>query len=137
MLEKVQRCCIEPLQIVEEQDQRVFQACEYLGEASEYQQEAILSVLWWKVRNRWLRTDYEFQFRDEVNNEQPIRVQRLPKLVAPSREFGPALNQQPADEALKCLRQRRIRDVALVLVELARCKKTARRHEHLLELVDN
>src|SRR5713101_1708372 len=69
MLEEIERRRVEPLQIVEEQGERVFRPCEYLDEAPEHQLEPILGVLWWKIRNRWLRADYEFQFRDEVNNE--------------------------------------------------------------------
>src|SRR5271154_3461231 len=137
MLEEVERRCINPLQIVEEQGERVFRPCEYADEAPEHQLDPILSFLWWKVRNRWLRADYEFQFRDEVNNEQPIRVQCLLKIVAPTLELGLALTQQPADEAPKGLRQRGIRDVALVLVEFARCKKAAWRNQNFVELVDD
>src|SRR5207302_4016654 len=88
LLEEVECRCIKPLQIVEEQRKRVFRPCEYLDEASEDQLEPILGVLWWKIRNRWLCTDYEFQFRYEVNNDRPIRVQRLLKMLAPTLEFG-------------------------------------------------
>ena len=41
------------------------------------------------------------------------------------------------DQALKGLRQRRIGDVALVLVELARGEEPARRHQRLVQLVDD
>jgi hypothetical protein len=128
VLEEVERRCIKPLQIVEEQRERVFRPCEYLDEAPEDQLEPILSVLWWKIQNWRLRADYEFQFGDEVNNEQPIRVQRSLKMLAPTLELGLALTQQPANEALKRLRQCGVRDVALVLIELAGREKAARRH---------
>src|SRR5712691_9063095 len=137
VIDEVERRCIKPLQIVEEQRERVFRPCEYLDEAPEDQLKPILGVLWWKIRNRGLRANYELQFRNEVNNERPIRVQRLAKMVAPALELGLALTQQPADEALKGLRQRGVRNVALVLVEFARCKKAAWRNQHLVELVDN
>src|ERR1700704_6186803 len=58
-------------------------------------------------------------------------------MVAPNLELGLALSQYPADEVLKGLRQCGIGDLALVLIELARCKKAAWRHEHLVELVHN
>ena len=45
------------------------------------------------------------------------------KRIAPVRQLRFALAQQRADQALKGLRQGGIRDVALVLVELARCKE--------------
>ena len=48
-----------------------------------------------------------------------------------------ALAEKRADKAPKGLRQSGIRDVALVLVELARGKKAARRNEHLVQLIDD
>ena len=40
------------------------------------------------------------------------------------------------DEALKSLRQGGVRNIALVLVELAGCEKSARRNQQLVQLVD-
>src|ERR1700744_6481017 len=40
------------------------------------------------------------------------------------------------DKALKSLGQRGVRNITLVLVELARGKKAPRRNKHLMELVD-
>ena len=48
-----------------------------------------------------------------------------------------ALTQKRTDKALKGLCQSGIRDVALVLVELARCKKTAGWNKHFMELIDD
>src|SRR5215471_1668733 len=45
--------------------------------------------------------------------------------------------QKRADEALKGLRQGGIRNIALVLIELARCKKAARRNQGFVQLIDN
>ena len=50
-------------------------------------------------------------------------------------KLGFALPQERTDQTLKGLRQGGIRDVALVLVELARGKQAARRHQHLVQLV--
>ena len=41
------------------------------------------------------------------------------------------------DQALDGLREGRIRDVSLVLVELARCKKASGRDERFMEFIDN
>src|SRR3977135_2233385 len=122
MLEEIEGRGVEPLQIIEEQGERVFRLCEHIDETPARRWEPILSVLWREVRNRWLRADDELQFRNEVDNERPIRVQCLPKTVAPTLELGLALAQQPADEALKGVSQRGLRDVAFVLVEFARRK---------------
>src|ERR1700692_4729976 len=113
MLEEIERRRVEPLQIVEDQRERMFRPCEYRDEAPEDQLESILSVLRWKIRHRWLRADYKFQFRDKVNNEQPVWAQRLLKMLAPTLELGLALTQQPPDAALERLRQGGIGGVAL------------------------
>src|SRR5262245_11052752 len=49
--------------------------------------------------------------------------------------FAPA--QKWTDKALKGLRQSGIRDIALVLVELARCEKATWRNQGLVQLIDD
>ena len=78
-----------------------------------------------------------FELRDEVDHQLAVRAQRLPRGVAPTRQLGVALAEELPDQALKRLRQRRIRDVALVLVELAGREQSARRHQRLVQLVDD
>ena len=53
------------------------------------------------------------------------------------RSCGVARAEQRPDEALKRLRERRIRDVPLVLVELAGGEEPARRHQHLVQFIDD
>ena len=67
----------------------------------------------------------------------PFGAERFRQGVAPAAELRIALAQQLADEALKGLSQRRIGNVALVLIELAGGKETARRDQHLVQLVDD
>ena len=57
ILEQIERCCIEPLQIVEEQRERMFRPCEYADKSPEYQLEAALRILWRKLGNRRLFSD--------------------------------------------------------------------------------
>src|SRR5262245_59774660 len=59
------------------------------------------------------------------------------KGVAPDAELCFALTQKRTNKALKGLRQSGIRNVALVLVELAGGKKAARRNERLMEFIDD
>ena len=68
---------------------------------------------------------------------RPFGPSASQKRVAPARQLGVALAEKRPDQALKGLRQRRIRDVALVLVELAGREQPARRHQHLVQLVDD
>src|ERR1700726_1105414 len=119
MLDQVERRHAEPLQIVEKQRQRMFGPREDAEKSPEHQLETALCLLRRKLLDRRLLSDEEVQFGDNVNHEPPVRVQGLAQRVAPAGQFGVALAQQPADEALKGLRQRGIRDVALVLIELA------------------
>ena len=134
---KIQRRGVEPLQIVEEQGERMFRPREYADESAEHQLKTALRFLRRKFRDRRLLADDELQFRDEIDHELSVRVQRLAQRVAPSAQLFFALTQEWTDEALKGLRERRIRNVSLVLVELARRKKTSGRNERLVEFIDD
>ena len=109
----------------------------HADEPPENQLEPALRVLWRKNRDRRLFSDDELQFRNEVDDKQGVRAERLLKGVAPDAQLCFALAQKRTDQALKRLRQRGIRNVALVLVELARGKKPARRNEQLMQLIDH
>ena len=74
ILEQIERRRVEPLQIVEEQGEGVLGPCEYADESPEHQLETALRVLWRKLRNRCLFSDDELQVRDEVHNEQAVRL---------------------------------------------------------------
>ena len=119
ILEQIERRRVEPLQIVEEQRQRMFRPGEDADEAPEHQLETSLRVLRRQLRDRRLFADDELQFGDQIDDEPSVRAQRLQQCVAPAAQLGLALAEQRPDEALKSLRQRRIRNVAFVLVELA------------------
>src|SRR6266566_7674939 len=119
MLEEVERCCIQPLQIVEEQGERMFRPREHTNKSPEYQLKAALRVLWGKLRDRWLGSDHELQLGNEIQDELTVRAERLTQRVSPPAKLHIAFTQKRADKALKGLRQGGVRDVALVLVELA------------------
>ena len=73
--------------------------------------------------------------RNQVDDELAVRPQRLPQGAAPLAHLRFALGEDLTNEGLERLRQGRVRDVALVLVELAGCEEAARRDEHLVQLV--
>src|SRR6202043_3665898 len=77
VLEEVERRGIKPLQIVEEQRERVLPRGERPEEAPEHHLEAVLRVLRRQVRDRWLFSDHEFQLGNEVDDELAIRAERL------------------------------------------------------------
>ena len=119
VLEEVERRCIQPLQIVKEQRQRVLRPREDAEEAPEHHPETVLRVLRRQVRDRRLCPDHQLQLGDEVHDELTIRAQRLAQGVPPPAELRLAPAQQRAHQALEGLGQGGVRDVALVLVELA------------------
>ena len=104
ILKQIERRGVEPLQIVEEQGERMLRPREDTDKATEYQLEAALRVLGRKFRDRWLFSYDELQFRDEIHNEPSVRVQRLVNGVAPFAQLCFALTQKWTDEALKGLR---------------------------------
>src|SRR6202034_4789769 len=78
ILNQIERCRVEPLQIVEEQGQRMF-LCEYADKSTEHQLEAALRILWRKLGNRWLFSYDEPQFGNQVHHELSVRIQRFTK----------------------------------------------------------
>jgi hypothetical protein len=135
--EHVERRRVEPLQIVEEQRQRMVGPREHTDEPPKHQLETPLCLPRWKLRDRRLLSDEELQFGDDIDHQPSVRAQRLAECIAPAGQLGLALAEQRADQALKRLRQGGIGDVALVLVELARGEEPARRHQRLVQLVDD
>src|ERR1700704_1838499 len=103
----------------------------------EHQLETALCLLRRKLLDRRLLSDEELQSGPDVDHQPPVRAQRLAERVAPAGQLGVALAQKRANQALKRLRQRRIGDVALVLVELAGDEEAARRHQRLVQLIDD
>src|SRR5882762_2132108 len=135
VLEEVERRCVQPLQIVQKQGERVLFPREYAEEAPEDHLEPALRILRWQPRDRWLLSDHERQFRNEVHDQLAVRAQRFAQGFPPPAKLRLALAQQWADKALERLGQGSVRDVALVLVELARGEEAARRHEGLVKLI--
>ena len=59
MLEEIERCCIQPLQIIEEECERMLLAREHAEEAPENHLESVLRISRRKVRNGRLFPDDE------------------------------------------------------------------------------
>src|SRR6202035_42221 len=116
----------QPLQIVEEKRQRVLRAGEYPKKAAEKRLEARLSLPRRKVGDRLLGSD----------DELAIRSQCLAQGVAPMSDLDFVPTQYLADQSLECLCQRRVGNITLVLIKLARCKKSAWRHKSLVKFID-
>src|SRR5262244_2556362 len=137
VFQQVERPCIEPLQVIEEQRQGMFRPSEDADKLPKHQLEAPLRVLWRKLRDRLRLSNDELHFRNDIHNQSGVRPERLPQRLAPRRKVCFALGKQRPDQALKGLRQRRVGNVALVLIELAGSEQATRRHQHWLQLIDN
>src|SRR6516164_9026716 len=137
MFEQIERGRVEPLQIVEEQSQGMLGAGEYSQETPEGQEKTSLRVLGRQLRERLLLADDKFQVRDQVHHKLAMWTQGFTERLTPVSKFDVALRQKRTDEALKCLRQGGIGNVALVLIELTRSKQAARRDQYLVKFVHN
>src|SRR6202166_2211830 len=135
MLDEVERRGIQPLQIIEEQRERMLLAREGAEEAPEHHLEAVVCVLRRQLRDRWLFPNHELQLGHEGDDELTIRSERLAQRVPPPAKLLVALREKRADEGLEGLAHRRVWDVALVLVELAGREQATRRDQHLVQLV--
>src|ERR1700722_18705699 len=77
VLKEVERRCIKPLQIVEEQRERVLFPREYPEKPPENPLKTVLRFVWWQVRDRWLFSDHKLQRGNEVDDKLTVRAQRL------------------------------------------------------------
>ena len=91
VFEQIERGRIEPLQIVEEERQRMLRPGEHSQEAPEHQLEASLRVLGGSSGTGRLLADDELQLRDQVHHELPIRTQRFTERLTPARRVRTSL----------------------------------------------
>ena len=128
---------VEPLQVVEEEHQRMLPARKHPKEPAKDGEKAVLRLAGGQLGHWRLRADQQFKLGHKIHNEPAVRAQRLENGLAPACQFLVALDQELADQDLECLRQGGVRDISLVLVELAGGEQAARRHDGLVQLVDH
>src|SRR5258707_3053620 len=126
VFEQVERRTVQPLQIVQEQCERVFLSREDAEEAAEYHLEAVLRLLRRQLRDRRLFSDDQLQLGNEVHDELSIRAERLAEGIPPTAQLRLDPAQKRAHQILERLSQRDVGDVALVLVEFAGSVQAAR-----------
>src|SRR6266478_5659612 len=137
VLEQVEGRRVEPLQVVEEQHERMLLRGDDAEDPSEHHLESVPRLLRRELRYGRLLADDELDFRNEVRNQLPVRAERASDGIAPPTELGVALAQDRTDDAPQGLREGRIRNVTLVLIELSAREQSARNHQRLLKLVDH
>src|SRR2546426_4334171 len=119
VLEQIERRGVEPLQVVEKERERMFGSSESPDESPEHVLEAPLRVLRGELGHWRLLADDELELRDQIDHQLSVGLQRLAERVAPAGQLRLTLAQKRLDQALEALGERGVRDVALVLVELA------------------
>src|ERR1700730_18650687 len=110
---------------------------EHAEEPPESHLKAVLRVLRRELGNRRLFADNKLDLRDKIDHQLAVRTYRLPQGVSPVVNLLIALAKDLPDQILESLRQRRVGDVPLVLVELASGKETTGWDQHLVQLVDD
>src|ERR1700739_547641 len=83
VLQEFKSCRVQPLQIVEEQRERVLWPGERTEEPPEHQLEAVPRVLRRQICNGRLPADDELHLWDEIDDELAIRTQYFLKYVPP------------------------------------------------------
>src|SRR5262249_5775018 len=137
ILQQIERRHIEPLQIIEEEREWMLRLGKHPDKSPKHHVETTLRLLGRKLRYGWLISNNELQLGDEVDHEPSVPAQCVQKSVSPCAELGVVPAQKEPHKSLKGLGKTRIRDIALVLIELAGSEQTARRHQRLVQFVDN
>src|SRR5467141_1633868 len=101
MLEQLECRGIEPLQVIEEQRQRVIRFGERAEEPSEHPLKSAFCLTRRKVRNGRLFPDQELKLRIEVDDELTVRAPCLAQCASPPAEFDIALGKDWANERLE------------------------------------
>ncbi len=110
---------IDPLHVVQEQDQRMFLAAERGHELSEHHAEAVLCLARWQRRYGRLRADNQLDLGQHIDNQLAIDPNRGQDLLPPVGDARLAFGQQLLHQCAKRLREGGIGNIALVLIELA------------------
>ena len=84
VLEQIERCGVEPLQVVEEERQRVLRPREDTDESPEHELEAPLRVLRRELGRRRLLADDELEVWNEVHYQLSVGIQSLTKRISPA-----------------------------------------------------
>src|SRR5262249_46658017 len=122
----------EPLQIVEEEHQRVFLLSEHGEEAAQDGDYAAFCLSRRQFRHQRLRPDEDLQLGNEVYDETAVCTHRVPDGLTPQRDVRVAVDEELAHQRLQGLCQRRVGNIPSVLVALDRDEERLRR---LLQLV--
>ncbi len=137
MLHHVERGVVEPLQVVEKQDERALGPRKGCDEAPEHRPEPDLCFRRRKLGQRRLRPDHQLELGNEVHHQLAVGAHGGCDGVAPARELGIVPAEDETDLPLEGLGQGGVGNVALVLVDLAGGEERVPLGELLAQRVDD
>ena len=136
VFEQFQGRSVQPLQIVQEQRERMLWLGENAEEPSENHLESIPRLLRRKIWGRGLLPDDGGELGNQSDHELAVRAERLEQLP-PTAELRFVPAKDAADETLKRLSQGRVRNVALELIEFSSGEQASRQDQQFVQLVDD
>src|SRR6266478_4067599 len=113
----------------------MFFSSEHPKESPQHRLESVLGFLRWEFWHGGLLTDHQLQFGNQIYHQLTIGTERFEDSIPPTNDLFLALAQDLTRQRLEALRQRRIRDIPLILVEFPRNKDAARQDDYLLQLM--
>src|SRR5262245_6399682 len=124
MTDKLQAGEVCPLKIIEKNRQRVAALCKGADEPAKGCIEAGLGFRHWKWHDRKLRTQNQLNLGDELGHNATVRTERIVQSPFPLFELRLAPAQDLLHEPPQGVNDCRIRDIPLMLLELAGNEKT-------------
>src|SRR2546422_208070 len=134
--EKAQRRRVGPLQVVDEDHQRMLALRQRAHEVLEDELEPVLRLGGGERRRRRLLAQDELDLRNEFRQDTRVGAERFREPRAPSAQAGLALGEQLLQEAAEGLDQRAVGNIADDRIELAGDEVTPLADDGLVELLD-
>src|ERR1700739_1433835 len=137
ILDQRQSRRIEPLQVVDKNNQRVLWPREDADETLEYQLKPKCRFGRRECGHRRGWTDQADKLRNEIRQQDGMIAHHFWNGVAPTADIFLIAIQDLANEPLERLGQRGIRDVFKTEIEFPRDEDAARQHDRLVKFVDD
>src|SRR6202042_3754212 len=132
-----QRGRIEPLQIIDENDERVFRSRENGDEPLEHSLKSQFGVHRREDRYGRRGTYQSSEIGNEVGQQAALIADSFLDRVSPAGDFVRVAVQQLLNQSLKRLSQCRVGGVPEAQVEFTRNEDAARQYDNLVQLVDD
>lgn len=135
--DEVQTGEVGPLEIIEEEHQGALPLREYTEKPLEDEAQAVLRRCGRQLGQRRLLPCHEGEARHEIDEDLPVALPGFLQARSPGRELGVGAREEVLHELTDGLGDRRVRDVALELVELAADEEALPLQHGPVQLVDH